>query len=326
MTVKVSVVMPAYNHEAFVRRAIGSVLDQEYPDVELVVIDDGSSDNTWSEIQRAHAETTKPFLALRQDNAGVSKTLNRGVRASSGELIAVLASDDYYLPGKLAAQALEFENGSASLGLVHTGAVLDYQNGMPAENITYNFPPARGLCFDELLDQSMRVIAPTVMFRRSVFDIVGGFDESLAAEDVDFFVRVAAAGYVFAYIPQPFVVKTSVENSGGKQLKRLRAVHDKIIEKHTSQLAPARKEELVAKLDLQFVGMHCVAGDYAFASRLALDSARAHRSLQPLVKLLVWGSRSAALRALPVRARHRLRQAREGFNALRGALATTDRP
>ena len=100
---RVSVVIPSYNHELFVERALRSVLEQDYPDLELVVVDDGSTDGTRAVVERVLAEPTRCKLVYEaQANAGAHAALERAIALSSGEVIAVLNSDDYFHPQRLA--------------------------------------------------------------------------------------------------------------------------------------------------------------------------------------------------------------------------------
>ena len=101
-TPKVSVVMASYNHEAFVREAIGSVLNQSYQDFELVITDDGSADGTVKAIQ----SVSDPRIRLNvfKENQGACAAVNDALARARGDYIAVLNSDDYFLPGKLEKQ------------------------------------------------------------------------------------------------------------------------------------------------------------------------------------------------------------------------------
>ncbi len=304
---RVSVVMPAYNHAPYIRRAIESVLDQDYPNLELLVVDDGSRDGTWDVIQTVLAESGGRFRAFSQANCGVCKTINRAVKLSTGEFVALLASDDYYLPGKISAQVEMFRDASDKLALVHTSAYLDYQNGAPLEDLTGSYRPAVGLCFEQILTQAVRVVAPSIMFRRTVFDRLGGFDENLAAEDVDFFLRIAAEGSAFGYIDRPLMAKTVVEGSGGSQLRRLIRVHEQIAEKYRDRLSSREFERQYNLMHEHLIILAAGAGDYRLASEAALARVKAQHSFTPLWTLARWSARSAILGALPSSVRHRLR-------------------
>ena len=98
----ISVLMPAYNHGKYVKAAVRSVLSQDWPRIELIVVDDGSADNTWEVLQslRAECEARCERVEMwRQENCGTCATLNRLLAAARGEFVGILASDDMYLPG-----------------------------------------------------------------------------------------------------------------------------------------------------------------------------------------------------------------------------------
>jgi glycosyltransferase involved in cell wall biosynthesis len=304
---KVSVVMPAYNHAPYVARGIRSVLEQTYDNIQLVVVDDGSTDGTWKEIERAQREARRPFLAIKQENRGICGALNRGIAATDGEFIAAIASDDYFLPRKIERQVAVFRSSTESVALVHTSAYLDYQDGCDLEDLTGSYSPAEGQCFDRVIAQEVRVIAPSMVFRRSAYVAIGGFDDGLAADDVDFFIRLSGAGYEFAYVPEPLLVKTVVERSAGSNLRTLIGVHERILDKQRYRLSDERYELLRAAMYDQFVVLAASAGDLRLAGGTAVRLARERRSVGPLMHCTFWSLRGALLRALPRGTRHRMR-------------------
>src|SRR4030042_3503317 len=111
---KISVVIPAYNHQKYVGEAIQSVLDQTFQDFELIIINDGSTDHTEAEILKFKDERIRYYS---QENRGLSAPLNRGIELARGEYFNFLPSDDAFFPDKLEAQLRIFEK-NPSLGLV----------------------------------------------------------------------------------------------------------------------------------------------------------------------------------------------------------------
>lgn len=312
---KVSVVMPAYNHQEYVGRSIDSVISQTYPNVELIVVDDGSTDKTWEKISEKLNDNPGLFKAISRKNGGVCSALNEGVALSSGEFIAVIASDDYYLPTKLSEQIQLFLNLKDKVALVHSGAYLDYQNGQDFEDITGSYKPAVGSCLNDVLTQKVRIVAPSIIFRRSAFDTVGGFDEELEAEDVDFFMRLAQAGYEFAYIAKPLVVKTVVEKSAGSNFSALIKVHEAILEKHRPSLDADQYKSIKVAMYDHLIILSSGSGDYQLAWETAKSLFLERRSVLPIVSFMVWSCRSMFLRSLPVGLRHRLRLIRSKLNS-----------
>ena len=184
---RISVIMPCFNAESFLETAIDSVLNQTYPDVELIVNDDGSRDRSL-EILRAYGSR---ITVITQPNRGPYPARNRGVSESRGEYIAFLDADDYWAPYCLAELHRALENSSAAL------AYCGWQNvGLSGGRGEPYVPPD----YEEgdKLESLLRSAAPwpihAALLRRSVWDEVGGFDEDLGTcMDYDLWLRVAVS-------------------------------------------------------------------------------------------------------------------------------------
>lgn len=182
----VSIVIPAYNRADTIARAIESVLAQDYPRLEVIVVDDGSTDAT----QGVVGGFADPRIRLaRQANAGVSAARNRGIAEARGELVAFLDSDDEWLPGKVSAQVALFQRASPRLGLVYTGFSSVAADG----SATMHQARHRGWIYRDLLARNVVTgCGSTSMFRRAALELVGGFDPSMPAnEDYDLVLRAA---------------------------------------------------------------------------------------------------------------------------------------
>lgn len=197
----ISVVIPAYNRAHMLPVALDSVLAQEGVDLEVVVVDDGSQDDT----ERVMAGYVKEHGArvryVRQDNAGASAARNHGVELAAGEFIAFLDSDDLFLPGKLAAQLAAFR-AHPHLGLVAT----DYRvTTMDGEFVRPGAISARPLGYRALLIECP-LATPTVMVRRKALAEVGPFDTRMhLCEDLDLWCRVARR-FPVACLPRCYCV------------------------------------------------------------------------------------------------------------------------
>lgn len=183
---KVSVVIPVFNRPEPVRRAIRSVLNQTYPDFEVIVVDDASTDTTPAVV----ASFTDPRVSLiRHDrNRGGSAARNTGIRAASAPYIGFLDSDDEWMPHNLERQLAVFEEGPDRVGLVYAGAERVYEDGVVSRDLPRR---ERDLTRTLLLEN---VIGETSvgMVRRRVFDETGGFDESLpSCQDLDLWLRIS---------------------------------------------------------------------------------------------------------------------------------------
>jgi glycosyltransferase involved in cell wall biosynthesis len=194
-----TVVMPAHNTGPLVAHAIRSVLQQTCGDFELIVIDDGSTDGTATEVR---GFTADPRVRLvEQVNRGPSAARNAGIALARGEYISMLDSDDMWLPRYLEVMGAALDR-DPSAGLAYTDAwVLDEPTGRIRRTTMMHYqrppahPPADSERFlDVLLDRNFVYTSVTV--RRDVLDAVGGFDERLwTGEDWELWLRIVAAGY-----------------------------------------------------------------------------------------------------------------------------------
>lgn len=183
-------IVPAYNYGRFLPMAIRSVLGQSCPDWELLIVDDGSTDDT--------AEVVRPFLRsdarvryLRQKNAGLSAARNTGIRRARTPFVALLDADDEWEPEFLSRALGAFDRLPTEFGLVATASRLMDAAGqlLPASN--RGTKREREIFSEELILKN-RFSADAVLIRREVFDACGMFDEELrSSEDRDMWIRLA---------------------------------------------------------------------------------------------------------------------------------------
>ena len=206
----VSVLMPAYNHQEYIEDALQSVVDQTYQNIELVVVNDGSTDGTGRMIEnfvrRNPAFATK---YLEQENQGICRTLNTALAMSSGEYIALLASDDVFVKEKLEQQVCFMETNK-NIGLVFSDHYFLRDGKVLGIKATDYKPRTRSLfknsiqnvdLYSYLLTENL-IPALTVMMRRVCVETVGEFDTSLIAEDYDMWLRISKK-YPIAFIDAP---------------------------------------------------------------------------------------------------------------------------
>lgn len=184
----VTVIIPTYNHSQFVGQAINSVLEQTMDDLELIVVDDGSTDDTKNVVS---AIDDPRIRYHHQENQGLASTRNTGLRLARGKYIGFLDADDYWLPGKLASQ-INLLEANTRLGLVYGGYYVVDENGTRIATrrprIVHNDTLA-----ELILDNYVTGSATTSVVRAEVFEQVGSFNQSLkACEDWDMWLRVAA--------------------------------------------------------------------------------------------------------------------------------------
>lgn len=195
---KVSVIIPTYNYAHFVKEAIQSVLNQDFDDYEIIVVDDGSTDSTPEVV----AQFGRKVRYIRQENMGLSSARNTGIKAAQGEFIALLDADDIWLPGFLSATIARME-AEPYLGAVHTGFYFVDEHGRRLPQTNLETVPDDQM-YDRLLDGEFFVPA-SVVTRRECFERVGLFDETFrGSEDWDIWLRVARE-YRFAGIPKPLL-------------------------------------------------------------------------------------------------------------------------
>jgi glycosyltransferase involved in cell wall biosynthesis len=195
----VSVIIPTFNRAALVREAIDSVLAQDYPRLELIVVDDGSSDHTPEVVHACGAALTY----IQQPHAGVSAARNQGVAASHGELLAFLDSDDLWLPGKVTGQVALFQQ-QPQVQACYTDEIW-IRRGVRVNPRQIHQKQA-GWIFLQSLPRC--IISPSsIMLRRTLWERLGGFDERLpACEDYDLWLRLTATVPV-ALLPERLIVK-----------------------------------------------------------------------------------------------------------------------
>jgi glycosyltransferase involved in cell wall biosynthesis len=195
----VSVILPTYNRAWTLKDAVDSVFSQDYPNIELIIIDDGSTDNT-QQLLEAYKNEIRLF---HQENKGVSAARNIGIKNSRGEFIALLDSDDAWDKRKISCQMEFFKHHPDAL-ICQTEEIW-IRNGKQV-NPKFKHKKPSGMIFDPSLN--LCLVSPSaVMMKKQLFDIKGYFNEDFTVcEDYDLWLRVSSNLPIFL-IDKPYTIK-----------------------------------------------------------------------------------------------------------------------
>jgi len=224
----VSVVCLCYNQAQFVEEAIQSVLNQTYPNIQLIVVDDASTDNSVNVIKAVLA--THPdvqFIALSK-NLGNCRAFNEGMALTKGSFIIDLAADDVLLPERIEKGVNVLIEKGPAFGVHFSDAEIIDVYGTHLYNHSDRFPHKtipQGNVYVDVIRRYF-ICPPTVMFTRHVAEVLGGYDESLSYEDFDFWVRSSRA-FQYAYSAEVLVKRRVSGNALGSKQFRLFNRHSK---------------------------------------------------------------------------------------------------
>lgn len=205
----VSIILPTFNRAHFLGCAIDSVLNQTYTNFELIIVDDGSTDNTRSVIE---SYIDSRIIKIFQENKGVSSARNAALRIAKGCFITFLDSDDFYHPDKLSAQVSYFHNNPNAYVLYTQSDCSADVDGLISSHV-YK-APFQGSIYPYIsFLVPVTVTIPTVMFRRIVFERIGFFDEAMYRfEDTDYWRRVAKQFSFDALHESTVTIRTHIGN------------------------------------------------------------------------------------------------------------------
>jgi len=252
----VSVIIPTYNRAHLVGRAIRSVLNQTYQDFEIIVVDDGSTDNT-EEVVKGFNDDRIRYI-WHDENRGGAAARNTGIKAAQGEYIAFLDSDDEWLPEKLEKQVKAFEDALPDVGVVYTDFRRLDKRGDKELRFAKVMREVSGDIHRDLLEGNF-IGTPTALVRRECFDKVGMFDERLPRlQDWELWIRISKY-YHFKCLDEPlvisYVVKDSISASQDAYIKAVKL----IIGKHFEDFRRNRK--LLAMYQCAIGNLLCQSGE-----------------------------------------------------------------
>ena len=193
----VSVIIPTYNGSRFIKETVQSVIGQTYPNIEIIIVDDGSTDNTPDIVKSINDPR---LIHIRQANSGVSMARNHGIDISHGDYIAFLDHDDVWLPHKLERQLQLFKE-DPNIAMVYSDTFIIDENNSIINTYSHKIKFYRGMIFKELFFSCFITIL-TVVIKKPVFLEVGPFLPFKIGEDYDLFLKCAAR-YPIDYIDEP---------------------------------------------------------------------------------------------------------------------------
>ena len=273
---KVSVILPTYSRAALIGRAIESVLSQTYRDFELIIVDDGSDDNTETVVKDFWDE--RIHYTRHHANKGAAAARNTGLKLAKGELIAFQDSDDEWLPEKLERQVTIIQTGSAKLGLVyHNMKSFPLNDGSSVVWVPMHITPEDGIVYSRFLSEFIRpewgIAMQTTVIKKECFNNVGGFDERLRrCIDTDLIIRISKY-YYFHHINEP-LVNFSYMVPGAIRTDDMAGIRGQelILSKYSADLS--ENPEALANINYHLGYWFCLLGEPSKGREHLLKSAR----------------------------------------------------
>lgn len=210
----VSVICLSYNHASFVEEALDSVMNQTYANIELIIADDYSTDNSKKVIDNWLKKHPNILFIPNEVNLGNTKTFNNAVKHAKGDYFIDLAADDILLPNCVALQIETFQNSKfKNLGIVYANIdLIDDKDNFLSIYYTENETPQSGDIYEMVISRSTKICSVSSMIKKSVFETIGYYDSTLAYEDLDLWIR-ASRVFNFEYIPKVLAKKRELANS-----------------------------------------------------------------------------------------------------------------
>lgn len=292
----VSVVIPCYNCVKTLRTSVESIIAQEEISAQIVLVDDGSTDETPSLMRELCACYPGRIITAYQSNQGPSAARNKGITLIDSDYIAFLDSDDYWAPNKLH-QSISFMIQHPEYGLSHTQAIMVGEDGNYFRAMQSR-AAYKGNCFAELVRQN-GLITSTVCIRREVVKRCGLFDVSLrVCEDWEYWIRIAH-DFEFGVLEEALTYYRVHETNVSHQIERMQAGHRKLIEMNYLKYGNgAVAKEIFDEAYVVFHSDYCVgfanAGKYSSALHEWANAAR----IRPLDVKLHYNIIQQCVRAL----------------------------
>lgn len=283
----VSVVMPVYNGESYLAQAVESVLAQSYPSIELIAVDDGSSDGS-AAILAGYSDRVE---VIRQANAGVAAARNAGISRARGEFVAFLDQDDWWLPEKIELQLRLFKS-DVRIGLVHTAVSHCVESSLGGIMPTESHAGQESLVGDcySLLLQRNSIVNSSVVVRTSMLEEVGECDTSMGrntCQDYDLWLRIAKR-FPFGYVSKPVTVLRLHSSQGHRDYRAILSDQLSVLLRHRQPdlwKSTAEGRNRLAQLHDRLGAAHFDAGEPKQARRHFACAFRIESSPRRLLRL-----------------------------------------
>ena len=227
-TVSVSLILPAYNAERYIGFTIESLLRQSHTDLEIIVVDDGSTDRT-REIACGYAETDDRITILPQKNLGVATARNTGIEVAKGEFVGFIDADDIWHPTAVEKMLGRFEQGSPNLAVVYTWSTdIDGENRMTGG---VHVSRATGHVYPLLLFHNFLGNASSTIIRKRSLEAIGGYraEFDLGCEDLDLYLRLAAR-FDYDVVPEFLVAYRRTPGAMSSHVEKMERAHQQVLD------------------------------------------------------------------------------------------------
>ena len=252
----VSIIAICYNHEKYLLECLQSVVNQTYRNVELIIVDDCSGDESQQKILKFYNDNPTFQYIFNEENIGNCRSFNKAFKISKGKYIIDLSTDDVLLPKKVELQVEKFEK-SASIGVVFSDADFIDENSNYLGNIKNTLKLPIGNVYEDVLAGKSFTMPVTMMVRRTIIEQLDGYDANLSYEDFDFWVR-ASRICQFDYVPEMLSYQRIVKGSHSSKsiLKKNQLVQSSVKVCHKAFLLNETESEnkaLVIRLRMELL-------------------------------------------------------------------------
>tara|TARA_R110000796_G_scaffold74374_1_gene167247 strand:- start:224895 stop:225821 length:927 start_codon:yes stop_codon:yes gene_type:complete len=214
----VSVICISYNHAPYIKEALNSVFNQAYTEIEVIVLDDGSSDASVEEIKKLILNRPEVTFIANAENTGYTRTFNKGLAIAKGKYVVDFALDDVMFPNFLNESIKQLEALGEGYGVCFSNAdyinsaskvIGNHNDSLRSKKLVSEIP--QGDIFEMVLKRYF-ICTPTMVIRKSVFDRIGGYDEALAYEDFDLWVR-SSRYFKYTFVDKVLMQKRKLKTS-----------------------------------------------------------------------------------------------------------------